>query len=183
MQLAEFEVEAVGAGILQQGVAPAVAQHPVDYVAAAAVVGDYLLFGVEAGLGGRDPESILIGVGGQLGQGEGQIHPQAGAAATGGAQQPLDTDVFVVKTGGSQQRHVLLAAVKMELHQLVANALVQYLMALHQGGIDLLFLLLQQLVGQGTAEQLAEGKTGQQRQTEQQQSEPEWGDGSQGAPA
>ncbi|WPC72182.1 hypothetical protein R5M74_16420 [Aeromonas hydrophila] len=56
-------------------------------------------------------------------------------------------------------------------------------MAFRQGGFDLRLLLLQQLVGQRAAEQLAEGQAGQQGQAEQQQGEPEGGDGSQGIPA
>ena len=153
--------------------APAVVQHPVDDVAAGAVVGDQLLLGVEAGLGGGDPELLLIGVGRQFGRGEGQIQSQTGTAATAGEQDPLDADVAVVVTGISQQGHVLTSAIKLEAGQLMADVVVQQTVAFRQRGLDLHLLILQQLMGQRAAEQLTDGQTGQQGQAEQQQAEPE----------
>jgi len=65
----------------------------------------------------------------------------------------------------------------------MADVVVQQTVAFRQRGLDLHLLILQQLMGQRAAEQLTDGQTGQQGQAEQQQAEPEGGDGSQGAPA
>lgn len=88
-----------------------------------------------------------------------------------------------IEAGTSQQRHVLLAAIEPKLGQLATDVVVQQTVAFRQRGLDLFFLLLQQLVGQRAAEQLTERQAGQQGQAEQQQAEPEGGDGSHGAPA
>jgi len=47
--LTEFQIEAVGTGVLQQLVAPAVIQHPVGDIFARLVVGHQLLLGIEFG--------------------------------------------------------------------------------------------------------------------------------------
>ncbi|WP_236556386.1 MULTISPECIES: hypothetical protein [Aeromonas] len=88
-----------------------------------------------------------------------------------------------VETGIPQQRHVLLPTVKRELGQLIANAIVQIPASFHQRVPYLLPLLLQHMVRQRFAEQLAEGQTHQHGQAEEQQTDPEGGNSSQGTPA
>ncbi|MNC00400.1 hypothetical protein D3C75_477270 [compost metagenome] len=181
--LAKLEVEAARAGGLQLIVAPAVVQHPIGNVISLSEIGDQLLLGVEAGLGGREAKLLLFGIGGQLGQGEGQIQPQAGTATAGGEQDPLQPDMTVVEAGIPQQSHVCGTAIEGEPGQLSADIVIQRLVAFRQRGLYLRLLLLQQLVGQGTAQQLAERKARQHRQAEQQQTDPEGRRSSQGIPA
>ncbi|MNS88700.1 hypothetical protein D3C72_1226850 [compost metagenome] len=181
--LAKLEIEAARAGGLQLIVAPAVVQHPIGDIATLPVIGDDLLLGVEAGLGGRETKLLLLGIGGQLDSGQGEILPQTGTTAAGGEFEPLQPDVAAVETGIPQQGHVCGAAIEGEPGELGANALIQRLVALRQRGLYLRLLLLQQLVGQGTAQQLAERKARQHGQAEQQQTDPEGRRSSQGVPA
>ena len=181
--LAKLEIETARAGRLQQIVAPAVVQHPVGDIAALPEIGDQLLLCVEAGLGGREAKLLRFGVGGQRDGGEGKILPQTGTAATGGEDEALQSDVAAVETGIPQQGHVCGAAIEGEVGQLGANALVQLIVALRQRGLYLRLLLLQQMVGQGIAQQLAEGQARQHGQAEQQQTDPEGRRSSQGVPA
>ncbi|MNG88523.1 hypothetical protein D3C79_473630 [compost metagenome] len=181
--LAKLEVEAARAGGLQLIVAPAVVQHPIGNVISLSEIGDQLLLGVEAGMGGREAKLLLFGIGGQLGQGEGQIQPQAGTATAGGEQDPLQPDMTVVEAGIPQQSHVCGTAIEGEPGQLSADIVIQRLVAFRQRGLYLRLFLLQQLVGQGIAQQLAERKACQHGQAEQQQTDPEGRRSSQGIPA
>ena len=181
-QLAELEIETVGTRGFQQVMAPAVAQHPVGDIAAGPVVGNQLLLGVEAGLGGDDPELIASGVGGHVGGVEGQRLSQAGAAAAGGENEPLYSKMLAVKMGTAQQRHVLGAAIETKASQLEANALIQFAVAFEQRLFYLPAFQYQQLAGEGALQQVPEGQGQQRWQAEQQQTDPERGCSSQEIP-
>ncbi|MNH03908.1 hypothetical protein D3C79_631830 [compost metagenome] len=169
----QLEIEAVGAGAFENGVAPAVAQYPVGKGAPLPGKHHQLLLGVELGLGSRQPEAAGGGLGEAAGIDDRQIRSQAGAALARGQLQPLQPDVAAVELGIPQQPHVPFPAVQGEVGQLIIYARLQLLLPLHHGGLDLGALLLQQVVGQGAAHQLAQQQADQDGEGEQQRADPE----------
>ncbi|MOA22147.1 hypothetical protein D3C78_1426880 [compost metagenome] len=95
----QLEIEAVGAGAFENGVAPAVAQYPVGKGAPLPGKHHQLLLGVEFGLGGCQPEAAGGGLGEAAGIDDRQVRPQAGAALARGQLQSLQPDVAAVELG------------------------------------------------------------------------------------